>query len=80
MNNTTNHYTCLKKYLPRGYRKDISQTTGASISLINQVLRGLAEDTKGIIPEAYRIANKSKELAEQREKELAQEQEKFSAA
>lgn len=77
---TTNHYLCLKKYLPRGYRKDISQETGASISLINKVLRGEAEDTKGIIPEAYRIANKSKELAEQREKELAEEQKKFKEA
>lgn len=77
---STNHYICLKKYLPRGYRKDISQATGASISLINKVLRGEAEDTKGIIPEAYKIANKVKLVAEHREKELAKEQKKFTAA
>ena len=76
----TNHYTCLRKYLKRGYRKEISRITGASISLINLVLRGDAEDTKGIIPEAYRIANEIKSQSIQREKELEIEKEKFSAA
>jgi hypothetical protein len=76
----TNHYTCLRKYLKRGYRKEISRITGASISLINLVLRGDAEDTKGIIPEAYRIANEIKSQIIQREKELEIEKEKFSAA
>lgn len=50
------HYQKLKKYLPRGYRKTIFESTGASESLIDHVLRGLREDNKGILTEAYRLA------------------------
>ncbi|MDD4515417.1 hypothetical protein [Massilibacteroides sp.] len=50
------HYQRLKKYLPRGYRKIIFENTGASESLIDHVLRGLREDNKGILTEAYRLA------------------------
>lgn len=76
---STNHYICLKKYLKRGYRKTISEATGASISLINKVLRGDVEDSKGIIPEAYRIANDVKKKLEENQKNLQFQQKKFAS-
>lgn len=76
---STNHYICLKKYLKRGYRQSIKEATGASISLINKVLRGEVEDSKGIIPEAYRIANEVKNKLEENQKKLQIQQKKFAS-
>lgn len=66
-----NHYLKLKAYLPKGYRIRISENTGASISLINKVLRGTIDDTKGILVEAYRIANEFVDKKASDAKELA---------
>ena len=55
MNHKT-HYETLRKYLPRGYRKDLAEKTGVSESLVDQILRNLRSDTSGVLKEAYRIA------------------------
>lgn len=64
------HYDKLKRYLTKGYLKEIKNLTGASISLINKVLREERPDTKGIIVEAYRIANAEKKRQEKNAEEL----------
>lgn len=65
------HYNKIKKYLTKGYLQEISTNTGASISLINKVLRNMRPDTKGILVEAYRIANIEKKRQEKNAKEFA---------
>lgn len=56
MTGDKNIYKEISDFLPRGYRIKIKRNTGASISLINKVLRGEVNDTRGIIVEAYKIA------------------------
>jgi len=73
-----NHYLKLKSYLPKGYRLRISESTGASVSLINKVLRGTVDDTKGILVEAYRIANEFVEKMASDANELAILKDKIS--
>ena len=66
-----NHYEKLEKYLPRGYITLIRNECGVSTSLINKVLRGERDDTKGILVQAYKIANDEKARQEAEAKELA---------
>jgi len=65
------HYQKLRKFFPRRYLLDIEAKTGASISLINKVLRNERKDTKGILVEAYSIANLEKERQIRDAKKLA---------
>jgi len=55
--NKINHFELLRDSFPVGYRLRIQSETGASISLINKVLRGELSDSKGIVVSAYNIAN-----------------------
>jgi hypothetical protein len=71
------HYDKLKKYLPKGYLIEINVNTGASISLISKVLREERIDSKGILVEAYRIANAEKNRQEEKAKELASLEQAF---
>lgn len=66
-----NPYEQLKNYFPKGYLLEIHEKTGASISLINKVLRNLREDKKGILVHAYRIANAEKARQQKNAKDLA---------
>lgn len=70
MTKSKNIYQEIKDYLPRGYRIQIKQVTGASISLINKVLRGVVEDNKGIVVEAYKIAAEEKKRRKKLSNEL----------
>jgi hypothetical protein len=72
-------YEVLKEYLNKGYRLRIQAVTGCSISLISKVLRGEVEDKRGIIVEAYRIANEQIEKMAKDAKELAELKAKISA-
>jgi hypothetical protein len=71
MTTTENTYEKLKAYLPKGYRIRISKKTGASVSTINMVLRGLMKDNKSIVLEAYRIADEEVKRIAKDAKELA---------
>ena len=71
MTKRKNIYKELKDFLPRGYRIKIKQLTGASISLINKVLRGEVEDNKGIIVESYKIATEEKNRRQTLSNELS---------
>lgn len=71
-------YALIKRYLPSRYLIEIKEKTGASISLINMVLRDEREDKKGIIKEAYRIANEEKIRQENDAIELAILKESFN--
>ena len=66
-----NPYEQLRNYLPKGYLLEIHEKTGVSISLINKVLRNLREDNKGILVQAYRIANAEKARQQKNARELA---------
>ena len=65
------HYSKLKHYLPSGYLIEIANITGSSISLVNKVLREERPDKRGILAEAYRIANEEKSKQEKNAKNLA---------
>jgi hypothetical protein len=56
----------------------ISQTTGASISYIDKALKGKIEDNKGVIAEAYRLANEELERQTKDANELAVLKEKLN--
>lgn len=74
---TKNHYQAFKDYLPPQYRKMIQKETGASISLIDKVIRGFMVDNKGILLSFYRIVNEHISKLEKTNSELEKLKEKI---